>query len=60
MSIAFDPFNMLSLPVPPQTKEVKFVVKFIPLDIKKPIVEYVFSAGEYIGKMEIVEKIRDH
>jgi len=51
---------MLSLPVPPQTKEVKFVVKYIPLDIKRPIVEYTFSAGEYIGIMEITEKIRDH
>jgi len=58
ISISFDPFNMLSVPIP-HTKEVKLPVKFFPLNPTQQPLEFVFSVNDFVSAQEIRSKIID-
>jgi hypothetical protein len=49
ISISFDPFNMLSVPIPGCSKEYKLSVKFFPYNLEEQPIEFIFSVGEMIS-----------
>lgn len=57
VSIAFDPFNMLSLPIPQGTKEMKFQVKYYPLSLTSSPLLFTFSVSDYTTIPELKSKI---
>lgn len=59
VSITFDPFNMLSLPIPQPTKDFKTIIKYYPLSLIEKPKEFVFSIGEYTTMTEIKQKIQE-
>lgn len=58
ISITFDPFNMLSLPIP-NSKEYKLSVKYFPYNFHEQPKEYIFGVGEMVSLGEIRQKIMD-
>jgi hypothetical protein len=59
ISISFDPFNMLSLPIPQATKDIKFTIKYFPLSLLNKPKEFTFLIGEYATLSEIKQKIAE-
>lgn len=52
ISISFDPFNMLSVPIP-LTKDIKLSIKYFPYTLQEKPKEFHFSVGEFITLIEI-------
>jgi ubiquitin C-terminal hydrolase len=56
VSISFDPFNMLSVPIP-MNKESKMNVKYFPFSIQEKPMEFIINIGEYTTFPEIKSRI---
>ena len=56
MSLTFDAFNLLSLPIPNQ-KNMSFTVKYIPCSLTERPLEFLISVGDIITVSEIRSKI---
>ena len=56
ISISFDPFNMLSVPIP-INKDFKFTIKYFPLSLSEKPKEFQISVGEYVTLSEIRQKL---
>ena len=52
VSLTFDPFNVLSVPIPAQ-KNQTFTVKYLPYNIGERPVEFQLCVGEYVTVSEI-------
>ena len=59
VSISFDPFNMLSVPIP-QVKEQKISVKYFPYKIEEEHKEFVIVVPDSISTREIKLKIQEN
>ena len=59
VSISFDPFNILSLPIPQATKDIQFKIKYYPLSLMEPAKEFIFHVGEYATLSEIKTRIHE-
>jgi hypothetical protein len=53
VSISFDPFNMLSLPIPQPSKDYRTVIRYYPLSLVKRPLELHFELGEYATISEV-------
>jgi hypothetical protein len=58
VSISFDPFNMLSVPIP-MNKEMKMTVKYFPYNLSIKPIEFVMNIGEFVTMSEIKQKVID-
>jgi ubiquitin carboxyl-terminal hydrolase 4/11 len=58
ISISFDPFNMLSVPIP-CIKEKTVPVKFIPASLQEKPKIYRVNIGEYETIYELKQKITE-
>lgn len=58
ISITFDPFNMLSVPVPVNT-DFQLTVKYFPLSLAEQPKEFSMNVAEYVTLSEIKQKILD-
>ena len=47
VSIAFDPFNMLSLPIPQGVREVKFSIKYYPRSLTSRPKNFTFAVSDH-------------
>ncbi len=56
ISISFDPFNMLSVPIP-INKEIKLSVKYFPCNLAEQPKEFSMSVGEFVTFSEIRQKL---
>lgn len=52
VSISFDPFNMLSLPIP-NNKDFKLNIKYFPHNLTEKPKEYTVNVGEFVTLSEI-------
>ena len=43
VSITFDPYNVLSVPIPRQAQNSTFSIKYYPLSFVKPVIEITFA-----------------
>jgi hypothetical protein len=59
ISLSFDTFNILQLPIPNQ-KNQNFTVKYIPIDMSEAQLEFTINAGEYVTMNEIRQKIDEY
>lgn len=59
VSISFDPFNMLSLPIPLATKELRLNIKYFPRSLTDPPREFQFLVGEFATLNEIKQRIAE-
>eukprot|EP00347_Sterkiella_histriomuscorum_P008234 403345866 len=59
ISISFDPFNMLSVPIP-QTKEQKVTIKYFPYKFEEEHKEFTLVVGEQFNLREIRQKILEN
>jgi len=60
VSITFDPYNVLSVPIPRQTTNLTYVIRYYPLSFVKPVVQITMSlpSGNATTMAEIREKVR--
>ena len=58
-SLTFDPFNVLSLPIP-TIKNMSFSIKYIPWSTGHRPMEFMLSVGEYVTVNEIRSKINEY
>lgn len=58
VSLTFDPFNMLSLPIP-TSKNLSFFVKFVPYELNQDHIEFQLSVGEFVTVSELKQKVND-
>src|SRR3569833_982313 len=56
ISISFDPFNILSVPIPIH-KEIKLSIKYFPLSLSERPKEFLMNVGEYVTLSEIRQKL---
>ena len=56
ISISFDPFNMLNVPIP-MNKEIKLPVKYFPFNLAERPKEFLLNVGEFVTFSEIKQKI---
>jgi ubiquitin carboxyl-terminal hydrolase 4/11/15 len=56
ISISFDPFNMLSVPLP-INKELKLTVKYFPWNLGDRPKEFIMNVGEFVTFSEIKSKL---
>jgi ubiquitin C-terminal hydrolase len=56
ISITFDPFNMLSVPIP-INKDFKLTIKYFPLSLEEKPKEFSINVGEFVTLNEIRQKI---
>lgn len=59
ISLSFDPFNVLSLPIPSQ-KNMSFTIKYIPIDTGEQPKEFQMSVGEFVTVNELRQKIEEY
>ena len=59
ISISFDPFNMLSVPIP-INKDVKIAIKYFPLSLSERPKEFSMNVGEFVTLSEIKSKLLDN
>ena len=59
ISLSFDPFNVLSLPVP-TSKNHQFIIRYIPIKIDEPPKEFHLIVGEYVTVNELKNKLEDY
>lgn len=52
ISISFDPFNMLSVPIP-LNKEIKLNIKYFPMSLTEKPKEFAINVGEFVTLSEI-------
>jgi hypothetical protein len=57
--LSFDPFNVLSLPIPNQ-KNNSFTIKYIPVNTDESPKEFQLSVGEFVTVNEIRQKIEEY
>ena len=57
VSITFDPYNVLSVPIPRQTSNLMYTIRYYPLSFIKPIVQITLSLPS--GSATTAEEIRD-
>jgi ubiquitin carboxyl-terminal hydrolase 6/32 len=57
VSISFDPFNVLSVPIPSVSE---FLVRYIPHNLKERPTSFVINVGEYVTIKEIRRKIEEY
>lgn len=60
VSISFDPFNMLSLPIPQATRDTKFSIKYIPLSLAERPIDFTFQINDLTTFGDIKQKIQDN
>ena len=60
VSITFDPFNVLSVPIPRQSNNSVYRITYYPLSFVKPVVQITFAlpSGDRTTVSEIKEKVR--
>ena len=60
MSITFDPFNVLSVPIPRQATLSTMQVRYYPLNFLKPVIQVTLALtnGERTTISDIKEKVR--
>jgi len=60
VSITFDPFNVLSVPIPRQTTSSTITVRYYPLSFVQPVIQLTFAlpSGDRTTCQEIKEKVR--
>ena len=60
ISITFDPYNVLSVPIPRTAGKSTFQIKYYPLSFVKPVIQITLavSAGDRTTMSEIKEKVR--
>ena len=60
VSITFDPYNVLSVPIPRQSNSSTYTIKYYPLSFVKPVVQVTLAlaAGDRTTTGEIKEKVR--
>ena len=60
VSITFDPFNVLSVPIPRSSQQSVFQIKYYPLSFVKPVIQLTIalSNGERTNVADIKEKVR--
>lgn len=59
VSLSFDPFNVLSLPVPAR-KDVGFTVKYMPCNFGERPAKFQLNVGEYVRVSEIRERVEEY
>ena len=59
VSISFDPFNMLSVPIP-SAKEARLAVKYFPLSLAEQPLEFLLSVGDFVSVQELRAKVLEH
>ena len=60
ISITFDPYNVLSVPIPKQTTTSKLTIKYYPLDFSKPVLNITINlSSEKAQISEVKDKIKD-
>ena len=59
VSLTFDPFNVLSLPIPSQ-KSMSFTVKYLPCNVAERPTAFQLNVGEYVTVNEIRQKVEDY
>lgn len=57
VSITFDPFNMLSLPIPHAQKDLKVSIKYYPRSLLSKPKEFLIQVGEYATLNEVKSRI---
>lgn len=58
-SLTFDPFNVLSLPVP-TSKNQQFTIRYIPIKIDEAPKEFHLTVGEFVTVNELKNKLEDY
>jgi hypothetical protein len=58
ISLSFDPFNVLSLPVP-TAKNQNFTIRYIPIKVDEPPKEFHLTVGEFVTVNELKNKLED-
>lgn len=58
VSLTFDPYNVLSLPVP-ASKNQQFTIKYVPIKISEPPREFHLTVGEFVTVHELKTKLND-
>ena len=60
VSITFDPFNVLSVPVPKQSHQLTKVIDYYPLSFVKPVLKIkVAVSSEDVTANELKQKVRE-
>lgn len=60
ISITFDPYNVLSVPIPKTTYTAKLNIKYYPLDFSKPVLNIALTlSSERAQISEVKEKVKD-
>jgi len=59
ISLSFDPFNVLSVPIP-NSKNMSFTIKYIPINVSEQPKEFQMSVGEFVTVNELKNKIEDY
>ena len=60
VSITFDPYNVLSVPIPRQTSNLTYVIRYYSLSFVKPVLQITMSlpSGSATTVGEIKEKVK--
>ena len=60
VSITFDPYNVLSVPIPRQASNITHVIRYYPLSFVKPVIQITMSlsSGNATTVGEIREKVK--
>jgi len=59
ISLSFDPFNVLSLPIP-NAKNMSFTIKYMPIDQTAQPKEFYMQAGEFVTVNQLKSKIEEY